>query len=362
MRTRHLPALLASFALLFMILVAPVAQAATPLLDTGSLLDNEDPYGNVPEIKNVFGDAAVYGKLSKDTPVDIYKFTPDRDGDQSISLLVMGEEIVGKSEPVLIMMDPTSNNQGKNLGLPAPSADYQQVLLKEETNTSRTFTEPALFQQYRVFVDQRVSLTKDKTYYLIVFDQAQIAQHYTIYFGDTKNWGFTDLFKNAGSWWKLKLDIYGGSSPYAFNPTVLGHVLFGLGFAVLLGFWIVQQIFSLRANRSKSAAYLLVKLQPFSRIAIWVSLWLVVIGAYVMFTKVTWAGMPFVMVIAFLPALVSLLVETIVLSPQIAKAEVSKKEAVIDLPLRKKLFACFVVTALSLATTLVYASMFFTKF
>jgi hypothetical protein len=359
MRTRPFWKTLAAFILAFTVAI-PASLAAGPLLDSGQALDSEKPYENAQVITDVFSTTAVYGKLRGEIPIDIYKFVADRDGEQTISLLTLKEEQGEGSEPILILMDPTDATEPRELGLPLPSEEYHSAPIAQDT-TGRTSSEPTLLQSYVVSAEQRIALTKDKTYYLIVLDPGRQAERYVVKFGDAKVWNAGNFFTNLGTWFKIKTDSFAGESPFYFSPTVLGLLFLFLGLFASFGIWLVQQVFSLGANRSKSSAYLLVKMQPFSRIVTWSALWLVVLGSYIYFTRVSWFGLPFAALISFIPALATQLIETFVLNPQLRSIEVAKREAEIPLALRKKLFIAFVINTLSFAATITFLSMYFAK-
>ncbi|CAN5163845.1 hypothetical protein BH11PAT4_BH11PAT4_5030 [soil metagenome] len=339
--------------------VAPTL-AAGPSLDSGKALDAEKPYENAQVISDVFSTTAVYGKLLGDIPIDIYKFVPDRDGDQTISLYTLKEETGPSSEPLLILMDPTDATEAKELGLPLPSDAYHSATIAQDV-TGRTISEPLLLQSFVVSAEQRIALKKDKEYFLIVLDPGRVATHYAVKFGDAKVWGAGTIFTDFGTWFKLKTDSFASTSPFYFNPSVLGVLFLLLGLMASFGMWLVLQIFTLGANRSKSAAYLLIKLQPFSRIVTWSALWLVLLGSYIYFSRTSWFGLPFAAIACFIPSFITQLVETFVLNPQLRKIDVAKREAEIPLTLRKKLFVAFVINTLSFAATITFLSMYFVK-
>lgn len=334
--------------------------ASGPILDSGKQLESEKPYETAQVIQDVFSNTAVYGKLVGDIPIDIYKFVPDRDGEQTISLLTVKQQVSANSDPILILMDPTDATESRELGLPLPNDTYHSALIAQDT-TGRSMSEPLLLQSYTVAAEQRINLKKDKEYYLIALDPGRQAVHYVIKFGDAKSWGAKTFFSNFGTWFKVKTDSFAGTTPFYFNPSVLGILLLMLGLAATFGMWLVLQVFSLGANRSKSAAYLLVKLQPFSRIVTWVGLWFVLIGSYIYFSRTSWFGIPFAAIACFIPTFITQLVETFVLNPQLQKIDVAKREAVIPLTLRKKLFVAFVINTLSFAATITFLSMYFAK-
>lgn len=335
--------------------------AARPSLDSGAQLDGNKPYETAQQITDVFGNTAVYGKLSGDIPIDIYTFTPDRDGEQTIGLLTIKDEVVNGSDPILILMDPTDATEPRELGLPVPTTgDYHSALIAQET-TGRKFSEPLLFQSYLVSAEQRIALQKDKTYYLVVLDPGRQAERYVVKFGDSKVWGGGTFFSNTGTWFKIKTDSFAGANPFTGSVSLVGMLFLLLGIMASFGIWLILQVFSLGANRSKSSAYLLVKLQPFSRIITWVSLWFVVVGGYIYFTKNATFGLPFLAILSFIPVLITQLVETFTLNPQLRAVDVAKREAEIPLPLRKKLFVAFVINTLGYAATIAFLCMYFVQ-
>lgn len=339
---------------------ASATLAAGPILDTGSQLDAEKPYENAQVITDVFSNTAVYGKLRGEIPIDIYKFVPDRDGEQTISLFTVREEVGEGSDPILILMDPTDATETRELGLPLPAENYHSALIAQET-TGRRSSEPFLLQSYVVSAEQRIALQKDQEYYLIVLDPGRQAERYVVKFGDEKVWGAGDFFGKMGTWFKIKTDSFAGETPFYFTPSVLGILFLMLGLVASFGMWLVLQVFVIGAHRSKSAAYLLVKLQPFSRIVTWSGLWLILLGSYIYFSRTTWFGLPFAAILSFIPAIITQLVETFSLNPQLQKIDVVKREAVIPLTLRKKLFVAFVINTLSFAAMITFLSMYFAK-
>lgn len=355
---RAVSVLLGAFVLLFAI--QPAALAGRPFVDSGVGLAQEDsaPYDKAQEIPgSIFGDSrAVHGKLRGDVPVDIYKFVPDQDGDLLISLLVFEDEFNRGADPAVFLMDPNENADARDFGFPLPADTYQTVLLSRPQEF-RTVNEPALFEQFYVVAEQTISLKKDQVYYLVILDSQNAIERYAIKFGTEAAWSGGDVFKYFGTWLSLKTDTYGGGNPFNFGPKELGYLLFVLGLGGLLGFWVLQSVFFWAGRNAKAMAYLLVKYQPVERIAIWISLWFTALGGYLTFAGSSWAGIPFMLILMFVPLAAFQLVETIVLSPQIMKLEVAKREASLPGDLQKKLYITFGGTAAFLIAFLAFLSM-----
>ena len=335
--------------------------ASTPQFDSGSELSLVNPYGNAQKISDIFTNKAVYGKLQGTTPVDIYSFVPNKDGSQTISLL--GSKEKGTGQPILILVDPTSATSTDQLSLQMPSSVYHPYVIKQ-ADAGKTYREPALLQTFNLYSQDHIELKKNATYYLVVVnaDQSNPIIHYSIKFGDGTSWQGKDLFTNLGSWLRFHTDVYAKTSPFIFNSTVLSLVLFLLGLIVLVGTVILQETFSFLANRSKAAGYLLIKLQPFSRVMIWVSLWFLVIGGYVYFDRQGWLGIPFILALLFVVIVVNMLYYTFKISPRLTKLEVTtKREATIPLSIRKRTFFSSLISLLSLVTFLVMLSIYLNK-
>jgi hypothetical protein len=327
-----------------------VAQAA-PQFDTGSQINLEDVYSSSMEVKDVLKDGGVLGKLTG--AADVYKFVADQDGDQTLSLVGKGSST---AQPFLVLVDPTDATESKDLGIPLPGDGYHTALITP-TEGLQTYYEPTLFEKFNLYAQQRVKLQKDKAYYLIVFDPAQQMRYYGIRFGDGKIWKASDFFTHFGSWVRFKTDSYAGTSPFHFSASTFGSILFFLALSLLVGIWIIEESFSFMANRSKMAGYILIKMQNFSRIFIWIALWFVGLGGYIYFDNSTWAGIPFLLgVIYFLIAAV-FLTRTFGLSRKLMALEVSKQEATIPLALRKQHYIMFVLSLVTVGSFLLFLTM-----
>lgn len=341
-------------------LVATPAFAGTPNLDSGIQLDTNQPYATAQDAGEAFDNHAVYGKLQGDTPVDIYRFHASRDGAQTISLmtLAVGEQTENIA-PALILLDPTSETTAQQLGIPVPSDAYHSVLLKQSTD-GKTVTERWLFTKYHVQSEQTLNLKKDTDYYLVVLDSNRVVNHYAIRFGDNQSWTAKDVFTHIGSWFRILTDNYAQTSPFKVTgAAVWGFLILFLGLAALMGTFIVEQILSLMANRKKTAGYLLIKLQPFSRVIIWVALWFMFVGGILFFQKSGLLGIPFVITILFILTLIAFLFQTLSLTPKLMKVEVTKQEAAIPLRLRKAWFFTSLAELLTLLPIIVLLAIFF---
>lgn len=341
---RTLRSLLLSFLALVLVGVS-VAQAAAPQLDSGVTLNVEDIYKDAQVVTDVFSDTGVYGKLT--SPADVYKFTADKDGDQTFSLLGLGAS--ASAQPYLILVDPTGATQTRELGIPVPSDQYHTAVM-EQVAGEQFYNEPALFEKYNLYAKQRVSLKKDTTYYILVFDPTRELSNYVVRFGDGKVWSGGEVFRYIGTWFKVKSGAFAGTSPFHFKPSTFGALLFLLALGLLVGMWIIEETFSFLANRAKMAGYILIKMQKFSRIFTWIALWFIALGGYIYFNAIGWAGLPFVLTILFIPLVAVFLVRTLVFAPKLMALEVSKQEAVIPVPLRKSLYVMFVLGLLTIGS------------
>jgi hypothetical protein len=339
-------------------LAAPV-HAGKPGIDNGQELSLDKPYQTAQSISDVFVNHGLYGKLQGTTPIDIYTFTPSKDGEQNFTLLVQPQENSVDAQPLLILLDPTTATTASTLGLPTPSADYHTAIITSLTDQQHSYNEPALLTQYTVVADQTIKLQKDKKYYLVVIDPSRKIVHYAVKMGSGKAWGVGDIFTSFGSWVRIKSDTYSGTSPFHFSVLTLGLLLFWIGMIAMIGFWAVHQTLSMLASRSKSAGYLLIKLQSFVPYTVWGALWFVALGGYIYFNKVGWLGLPFVLTVLFIPTVLSLLYETIYLKREIVQLEVTKREATIPQPLRRKMMINFVVSLLSIGSFLTIFAMYF---
>jgi hypothetical protein len=344
-----------------LLLVSAVpALAAAPQFSTGVQISSDNPYDNAQPISDIYATTAIYGKLQGDTPVDIYSFTPDKDGTQTIDLMERQQTAPGTTyvDPVLILVDPTSETQAAEINLPTPSDDYHFALLTQIS--ARSYTEPVLLQKYSVLQEQTLNLQKGTKYYFVVVPAASSGpvDPYVIKLGTSTTWGVSDFFKHFGSWFRLETGDYAGSSPFVFNLGVLGLILMLLGLIAMVGTLILQETYALLANKAKSAGYLLIKMQPYSRVVIWVSLWLVAIGAYVLFGRYGWVGIPFVLTLIFVPILVNMLYLSFNLSRKVGALEVSKKEATIPFALRKRWFFSSLVSLFSFGAFITYLAIY----
>lgn len=340
-------------------------RAGKPQLDNGAALSSGKPYEKTQKIENVYDNRAIYGKLTNQAPADIYNFKPSQDGEQTVSLLVRKNRNQAESEissqAVLILMDPTDQTESSNLsGLPLPSDSYHAHLV-QSSEAPEVYNETFLMQQFNILSKERLKLKKDATYYLVVLDPYRQTDSYAIKFGEDKAWTFNDVLQNFPVWFGLQTDNYAKSSPYSFTIETLALTMLLLGFGLLLGVTFIQETFSFLANRAKMAGYVLVKMQPYTRIFIWVSLWFMAIGGYIYFDRFGWIGTPFVLSLLFIPILLNMLYLTFFISPKIAVTEVSKKEAVIPFSLRKRWFFSTIVSLLSLGSFLVFLAIYLNK-
>lgn len=347
-------------AVLFLGMPAGVALAGKPQLDNGNVISQTAPYDNPQVISNIYEKKSVYGKIDSTSSVDIYKFTPDKDGEQTFALVTRGSKGAGAPQPLLILLDKTTATQEQALQLPLPATDYHTAIITS-VEGNRTYLEPALFQHFTFYAEQKLTLKKNTDYYLVVIEPYGQAVNYAIKVGDGTTWTFADVIKNFPDWVRVQTNSYAGSSPFTFSAKISAFLLFLVGLLALAGTFIIEHIFSFSANRSKAAGYLLVKMQRFARIITWVSLWFVAIGGYMYFTSQEWAGIPFVLMVIFIVLLISLLVYTFRLSPQIGQLEVTKQEATVPLPLRKKVYVSFIVSFLSLASFVTLLSIYLVK-
>lgn len=354
--------LLGLFGLVVSLLPLDMANAASSgvQFDSGESINRQDPYADTQMIGNIFENKAVYGKMQS-VPVDIYKFHADKDGEQSFSLLVTYKKGVSELEispAYLIIMDPTKANEGQDLGIPTPSDNYSSVVVREG-DAGQVYNEPWLLTKYNVAREQKIQLQKDQDYYMLVYDPAQQADKYVVKIGDARLWDAKSIITNFSGWWKVKTEVYAKDTPYHFNEDVTGFLIFILSLAALFGTLLLHEIFSLRANKSKAAAFLLTKIQPFSRLTIWISLWLLAIGAYIYFDSALFTGLPFVMMLLFIPLTINLLYLTIKLSPQLMALVGKSRETVIPLELRKRLFISSIITIVFILAFVVFTAMYF---
>lgn len=339
-------------------LAAPV-HAGKPQLDSGQELVLAKPYDTAQVVSDVYGNHAVYGKLLGTTPIDIYTFTPSKDGEQNFDLLVNPQENTADAQPLLILLDPTTATEPATLGLPTPGDAYHTAIITQLLDQQRSYNEPGLFTQYTLVSEQSVKLQKGTKYYLVVIDPSRKVVHYSLKFGSGKAWGAKDVFASFGSWVRIKADTYAGTSPFKFSILTLGLLLFWIGILATIGFWAVNETFALISNRSKSAAYLLIKMQAFTPYTIWVALWFVAFGGYIYFSKVGWFGLPFIMGAIFILMVAALLYETIFLKRQIVQLEVSKREATVPQDVRRNMWIGFGLSLVTVGGFLTMLTMYF---
>jgi hypothetical protein len=342
---------------------ASIVMAAKPQLDSGFQLDVSKPYDNAQVITDIPSDKSVYGKLEGATPVDIYKFVPTSNVNEFISLFVDPSQYKsGQSGVTLVFVDSTSASKSESLGLPLPTTSYHTTLVKTAP-ASDTYYEPALMRQFDIVNMDSYNLKKGVAYYLIVIDPSRVVDNYVIHFGPikSKSWTVKDFFVSFGTWWRLETNSYAGSSPFHFNVDVFGLFLFFLGFTLLFGVTAIQETYSFMANAYKSAGYILVKMQPVTKIVIWGSLWLAAIGGLIYFDHVSWVGTPFVLILIFVIITLNSIYITFGLSPMVGKIEVSKREAVIPFSLRKRWFFSSIITILTFISFLVFLAVYFAQ-
>ena len=75
------------------------------------------------------------------------------------------------------------------------------------------------------------------------------------------------------------------------------------------------------------------------------------------FDKLGWIGLPFVMALIFVVIVTNMLYLTLDLSPKLSKLEVTKKEATISLPLRKRTMVSTVISVITLVSFILFLSM-----
>lgn len=334
------------------------AHAARPLLDSGAQIDVNQPYGNAQKIGDVYTSRAIYGKLEGTTPIDIYTFTPDKDGSQKFSLLLPKNQPTA-AQPVLIFVDSTTATTGQDLGLPLPSDSYHTALINQDSATPLV-RQKVTQQQFHMLASQTVTLKKGTTYYLVVLDPYRVATRYAVVLGDTP-WTTKDFFTSFGSLLRVESDNYAGTSPFKAPHTFYSFFIFLLGLIALGGIFIIQSIFVLGANRSQAMAFLLMRLQRFSRIIIWTALWFMAVGGTVYFIQTGWVGLPFVMTIVFIIAAIAFLYETFGLSRRLAAVATVEEGASIPLAIRKRWYFTGFIELVSLVILWVLLVQFIVK-
>lgn len=358
--------LLASLLGAVVLIGALPVQAASVQLDSGKPLDRAKPYEKSVAISDPYTTQAIYGKLEGDIPIDIYKLTADKDGKQTVSLRV---PLNGKGtedlRPILIMMDPTDATESQPIDLPLPSDKHHATLIKEVnepvkedgTRDLRTSTEPFLMQKFHIVAEQEVKLQKGQTYYLLVLDPNRVTKTYALQLGDGLVWGAKDIVTRFPAWVRLQTNVFAGTSPFKFSSLTGSMIVYLLGLALLVGILVIQEFLALYSRRSKPAGYLLVKLQSFSRVIIWISLWFMLLGGVYYFTQTGWIGIPFVLAALFIPLVISMLWMTLSLAPRISQLEVTKREAVIPADLQKRLYVFLALAVVTVIPTLVLSAM-----
>ena len=353
MRFRLLP--LVILALGALAIPTSTLRAAAPTLSSGAALDRQEPYKNAQLVSDIYASKGIYGKLQGDLPFDLYKFTADHTGTQTVSLLLPNNQSKD-AQLAAVLVDPTTATKPEQLGLPTPNSDYHLSLIPASPTTP-VVSENILLQKYRLVSQSQVQLQQGKTYYLWVIDPARQANRYVVKLGSGNAWTGGDFFRSFGQWLRIETDSYAGSSPLHLASSFAGTLILLLGLSVLLGTFLLQQLFALLSNRQKAAGYLLVKLQPYSRIAIWLSLWLLAIGGFLLFAQTGIIGLPFLLIICFILLVVLFLYETSHLSPQLQGVEVSRQESALPLTLRKAWFFTGFLEAITLIASLVFISM-----
>jgi hypothetical protein len=185
--------------------------------------------------------------------------------------------------------------------------------------------------------------------------------HYAIKFGSGQAWTASDVIKHFPSWVRLQTDAYAGTSPFHIVAVAVGFSLMLLGLLLVVGIFALYEVFFFLSGRSKSAAYLLVKMQTYYRVITWVGLWFAAVGAYAYFNHVSWLGLPFVAGICFLVFLITQLISTFRLSPRIADLEVVKREATIPRELSRSIWAVSIVSIISIIPVIILLSMYVTS-
>jgi hypothetical protein len=342
-------------------LAVPGIVAAGITRDAGVELNLELPYENKQVITDISNGSAIYGKLLGTTPVDIYKVRVSEDTEQVVSLVAPAGEVQGDSLPSLLLIDRTDDTQpsGLRIPLPDPQDEYHAAQIKPVEGTV-ILTEPFLLGQFQKVAEQRISFKKDLDYYLVVLDSGETSKiiDYTIRFGDRATWTAGSTLQNFGTWIAVKANAYGGMNAFTFTVEHFGAVLFVLAFAVLLGLFIIQSIFDFSAGRSKAAAFLSIKLQPFARWITWISLWFLLIGGYIFSGKLSWTGQIFAMTFPVIALLIMSLIQSFKIAPQLMAIEVQKSEASVPMTLRKKQFVLFVLQTLNFAGAIALLSTF----
>jgi len=343
------------------LLSATPALAGAPVLDSGEQINNNDVYSKTQQVGDVYQNHAIYGKLEGDTPVDIYHFKPSKDGQQTFSLLSPKLGQPAAAQPVLIFVDPTDATEAQQIAVPLPTtSDKYHAAVVTQSTTASTVTERLMLQSYNLQAKENIKLKKDTDYYLLVFDPYRVATRYVIQLGDGTSWTAKDFFSNFGSWIRLQTDTYAQTSPFkSAGAATWGFVILLLGMAALIGVYLIQQVLGLLANRRKTAAYLLIKLQQMARIIIWIALWFILMGGVIFLQKIGLTGIPFVLTLLYIPLLIVFLYQTLGIYPKLNKVEITKQEAAIPLGLRKLWFAIGFVEFIIILPMVILMGMFF---
>lgn len=352
---RSLSKVTAVLGIFSLLLVAAPALAGKPQLDNGSqITQQEKPYDSAQTITDIFSNKGVYGKLDSVSSVDIYKFTADKDGEQTFSLLAKGDTT---NAPILVLLDPTDATADQALQLPLPGEGYHTALIKA-AGANQTYYETALMQKYNLLSEQKIKLKKGSTYYLVAIQPYGQAATYAIKMGEGKAWTAKDFFTDLGPWFRLQTDNYAEGSPLTFSAKTFALLFLFFGIIMLFGSFVFEHMLAFFSIKRPTAGYLLVRLQQYSRFLTWIGLWFTALGAYMHFDRIGWTGLPFLMAISFIVLLVSLLFQTIYLSPKIRTVETNQGEAVLPLTLRKQLTISFAVSAIAILTIMVLLSMY----
>jgi hypothetical protein len=360
MKTRFIRSLAVSATIAFALTIfTPQVTLAAGMVDNGAVIaeDTTNPYDSARSIGNGFDTKTVFGYFDNRTNgnVDIYTFTASQDGEQTIRLAVPESERKQVEFYSLLLIDPTTENEASFASIPVPSDDYQVVNmgLTEATDQS----EPLLMEKLVLVGQSRVSLVKDQTYYIVLLGPPVASERsisrYILRVGEGPLWSASELFRQPGVWLQYKLGLFGDSPVYSYTPTVLGGHLALMGLSVWAGFMAVQVILTLMAVKRRAAGYVLVKLQPISRIALPVAAWFTLLGGYLAFMgNGGLFGTSLAVTLAILPAFIVLIVEAFVTAPKLAKVDVASREATIPKRLLAALYVHGVVGAVSMIGTL----------
>jgi hypothetical protein len=329
-------------------LLAPGIAAAAIQRDSGAALNVDAPYAENQEITDLRTGSAFYGKLKGQPAVDIIKVRVTEDIEQDISLLVRADELVDDSSPTLLLVDKTDGTEPSEIRIPVPSEDYHVAAVKAVEGTI-VHTEPFLLQQYRKAADQKIKFIKDTDYYFVVLDAGQTSRitSYVIRFGNEQTWTAGRFFGSFGSWFAVKSDIFGGNNPFSFSVELFGLMLFVLSLVALIGLFVVQSVFDFSAGKSKAAAFLSIKLQPFARWITWIGLWFMLMGGYIYAAQASWTGLIFALTFPVVVAVILNLVQSLKVAPALMRVEVAKAEANIPTKLRRNQFIVFVLMTLN---------------